>query len=159
MSENLHTVSTDSKIKDLSYFDSNGSDMNKIKKTAATTTQIFDTDTWFDDNYGIEYLTKEYRGNGEGLTTGVKNQITKETPDSALRDELLDAATNNMTNCISIPTGVQKDYFRKTLNSATSMVFHRKSGLPLSSSPAPLRRGKNDFGYDASINTPKAIKR
>lgn len=159
MSENLHTVSTDSRIKDLSYLDSNGSAINKIKQTAATTTQIFDTDTWFDDNYGIEYLTKEYRGNDESLTTGVKNQINKETPDSTLKDELLDAATNNMTNCISIPTGVQKDYFRKTLNSATSMVFHRKSGLPLSSSPAPLRRGKNDFGYDASINTPKAIKR
>ena len=31
--------------------------VNKIKQTAATTTQIFDTDTWFDDNYGIEYLT------------------------------------------------------------------------------------------------------
>ena len=158
MSENLYTVSTDSKTKDRSYLDSNGSDLNKIKKTAATTTQIFDTDTWFDDNYGIEYLTKEYRGNDESIRTAVNNQITKETPDSALRDELLDV-TNNMTNCISIPTGVQKDYFRKTLNSATSMVFHRKSGLPLSSSPAPLRRGKNDFGYDASINTPKAIKR
>ena len=65
----------------------------------------------------------------------------------------------NINNGISIPTMVQKDNLRKTLNSATSMVFHRNTGLPLSSSPAPLRRGAHDFGYDSSIDTPNAIKR
>jgi len=58
-----------------------------------------------------------------------------------------------------IPTTVQMDCFRKTLNSATSMVFHRTTGLPLSSSPAPLRKGKTNFDYDCSINTPTDIKR
>lgn len=74
------------------------------------------------------------------------------------KEELYKCATN-INNGISIPTMVQKDNFRKTLNSATSMVFHRNTGLPLSSSPAPLRRGAHDFGYDSSINTPNAIKR
>ena len=74
------------------------------------------------------------------------------------KEELYKCATN-INNGISIPTMVQKDNFRKTLNSATSMVFHRNTGLPLSSSPAPLRRGAYDFGYDSSINTPNAIKR
>ena len=59
----------------------------------------------------------------------------------------------------TIPTMTQMDSFRKTLNSATSMVFHRSTGLPLSSSPAPLRKGKNNFDYDSSINKPTDIKR
>ena len=58
-----------------------------------------------------------------------------------------------------IPTTVQMDSFRKTLNSATSMVFHRSTGLPLSSSPAPLRKGKSKFDYDSSISKPTDIKR
>merc|ERR1719394_1921928 len=58
-----------------------------------------------------------------------------------------------------IPTTNQMDSFRKTLNSATSMVFHRSTGLPLSSSPAPLRKGKSKFDYDSSISKPTDIKR
>ena len=58
-----------------------------------------------------------------------------------------------------IPTTNQMDSFRKTLNSATSMVFHRSTGLPLSSSPAPLRKGKGKFDYDSSISKPTDIKR
>ena len=35
----------------------------------------------------------------------------------------------------------------------------RVSGLPLTSSPAPLRRGKGKFDYDSAISTPHDIKR
>jgi len=86
------------------------------------------------------------------------DKIFSENNIEPTKEELYKCATN-INNGISIPTMVQKDNFRKTLNSATSMVFHRNTGLPLSSSPAPLRRGAHDFGFDSSINTPNAIKR
>ena len=38
------------------------------------------------------------------------------------------------------------------------MVFQRRTGLPLTSSPAPMRRGIK-FDFDSGINTPKDIKR
>jgi hypothetical protein len=39
------------------------------------------------------------------------------------------------------------------------MVFHRRTGLPLTSSPAPLRRGRDKFDFDDSITSPHAIKK
>lgn len=38
------------------------------------------------------------------------------------------------------------------------MVFHARTGLPLTSSPAPLRKGKICFDYDSSLNSVTAIK-
>ena len=46
------------------------------------------------------------------------------------------------------------------LNSPPRTVFHLKTGLPLTSSPAPLRRGPSSrFDYDASLSSVAAIKR
>ncbi|KAI5643741.1 hypothetical protein NE865_04333 [Phthorimaea operculella] len=50
------------------------------------------------------------------------------------------------------------DRFRWRFDSAASMVFHTKTGLPLTSSPAPLRRGNNCFDFDDSINGISGIK-
>ena len=58
----------------------------------------------------------------------------------------------------SVPSSNKKNAFRKSLNSATSMVFHRRTGLPLTSSPAPMRRGVK-FDFDSGISNPKDIKR
>lgn len=58
-----------------------------------------------------------------------------------------------------IPTINDQEVFRKSFSSATSMVFHGRTGLPLTSSPAPLRKGKNKFEYDSSITSPNDIKR
>jgi len=57
-----------------------------------------------------------------------------------------------------IPSSNKKNAFRKSFDSATSMVFQSRNGLPLTSSPAPMRRGIK-FDFDISINTPKDIKR
>ena len=57
-----------------------------------------------------------------------------------------------------IPSSNKKNAFRKSFDSATSMVFQSRNGLPLTSSPAPMRRGIK-FDFDVSINTPKDIKR
>lgn len=58
----------------------------------------------------------------------------------------------------AVPSPNKMVAFRKSFDSATSMVFHRHTGLPLTSSPAPMRRGIK-FDFDSGINTPKDIKR
>ena len=58
----------------------------------------------------------------------------------------------------SIPSSNKKNAFRKSFDSASSMVFQSRNGLPLTSSPAPKRRGIK-FDFDCGINTPKDIKR
>ncbi|XP_045528950.1 protein FAM214A isoform X1 [Pieris brassicae] len=57
-----------------------------------------------------------------------------------------------------IPSPTEMDRFRWRFDSAASMVFHTKTGLPLTSSPAPLRRGNNCFDFDDSINGVSGIK-
>lgn len=59
---------------------------------------------------------------------------------------------------VPIPSASAKAQFRRSLDSATNMVFHSKTGLPLTSSPAPLRKGKR-FDYDSTLNCIAAIKR
>lgn len=58
----------------------------------------------------------------------------------------------------TIPSPSEMDKFRWRFDSAASMVFHTSTGLPLTSSPAPLRRGNSCFGYDDSINGISGIK-
>ncbi|KAG6444310.1 uncharacterized protein LOC115456454 isoform X2 [Manduca sexta] len=57
-----------------------------------------------------------------------------------------------------VPSPSEVDRFRWRFDSAASMVFHSKTGLPLTSSPAPLRRGNNCFDFDDSINGISGIK-
>uniref|UniRef100_A0A6B0U9B0 Putative secreted protein n=1 Tax=Ixodes ricinus TaxID=34613 RepID=A0A6B0U9B0_IXORI len=37
-----------------------------------------------------------------------------------------------------VPTAAERAQFRRSLDSATSMVFHQKTGLPLTSSPVSM---------------------
>lgn len=75
-------------------------------------------------------------------------------------------STDNFSSCdgrsspsSDVPSISEMDKFRWRLDSAASMVFHSRTGLPLTSSPAPLRRGKSCFDYDSSINSVSGIKR
>lgn len=58
----------------------------------------------------------------------------------------------------SVPSTSDQTNFKRILNNSTSMVFH-KTGLPLMSSPAPVRKGKTCFDFDASIGSVTDIKR
>lgn len=60
---------------------------------------------------------------------------------------------------IDIPSALEQAQFKKSLDNATSMVFHSRTGLPLTSSPAPIRRGNSCFDFDSSINSVSAIGR
>ncbi|KAJ9593975.1 hypothetical protein L9F63_014616 [Diploptera punctata] len=57
-----------------------------------------------------------------------------------------------------IPSALDKAKFRQSLDSAASMVFHCRTGLPLTSSPAPVRRGTSCFDFDSSLNSVSAIR-
>ena len=75
-------------------------------------------------------------------------------------DGFTDEALDDDENRNGIPSSNDKDTFRKSFASATSMVFHRHTGLPLTSSPAPLRKAsKGKFEFDDSLTSPNNIKR
>lgn len=71
----------------------------------------------------------------------------------------IDGKNGANENSSNIPSALEQAKFRKNLDSAASMVFHSRTGLPLTSSPAPVRRGKSCFDFDSSINSVSAIKR
>ncbi|XP_076765412.1 atos homolog atossa isoform X1 [Xylocopa sonorina] len=79
------------------------------------------------------YSTAKVRSNGSA-----KDNTTVE------EDETVDKA---------VPTAIEQERFRRSLENAASMVFHSRTGLPLTSSPAPLRRGSCCFDYDSSLNS------
>ncbi|GFT73069.1 protein FAM214A [Nephila pilipes] len=58
-----------------------------------------------------------------------------------------------------IPSAEKKAIFRRSLDSATSLVFHQRSGLPLTSSPAPTRKNGTCFDFDSTLTSVSAIKR
>ena len=69
-----------------------------------------------------------------------------------------DKRRNSIDEDESVPSANKKNAFRKSFDSAASMVFQRRTGLPLTSSPAPMRRGIK-FDFDSGLTTPKDIKR
>lgn len=70
-----------------------------------------------------------------------------------------DDASEEKNGSSNIPSASEQAKFKKNLDSAASMVFHSRTGLPLTSSPAPVRRGKSCFDFDSSINSVSAITR
>ncbi|CAL1686542.1 unnamed protein product [Lasius platythorax] len=74
----------------------------------------------------------------------VRNNNNKEDIAETGEDETVDK---------SVPSALEQERFRRSLENAASMVFHSRTGLPLTSSPAPLRRGSCCFDYDSSLNS------
>lgn len=90
-----------------------------------------------------------------------RQKITFDDLGSTNCDKNSDEKSKDLVNgqIIDVPSQVEQARFRKNLDSAASMVFHSRTGLPLTSSPAPVRRGKTCFDFDSSINSVSAIKR
>lgn len=59
--------------------------------------------------------------------------------------------STNVPRTRPIPTLSEKIDFLKSLDTAATRLFHRKTGLPLTSSPAPLRKGQDRFDFDSSL--------
>lgn len=58
-----------------------------------------------------------------------------------------------------VPSASEQEQFRRSFENAASMVFHSRTGLPLTSSPAPLRRGHCCFDYDSTLNSVSSKRR
>lgn len=87
------------------------------------------------------------------------NQHKAKLNDEADNEKNVSKSNENGTIVIDIPSPTDQAKFRKSFDNAASMVFHSRTGLPLTSSPAPVRKGKKCFDYDSSINSVSAIKR
>nr|CAD7411037.1 unnamed protein product [Timema cristinae] len=96
-----------------------------------------------------------------------KSPLVMVPPPNALPDHTYsskhaeDGAQENWeiyTHDRSIPSALDKAKFRRSFDSAASMVFHSRTGLPLTSSPAPVRRGTSRFDFDSSLNSVSAIR-
>lgn len=98
-----------------------------------------------------------------GATEEEKKLAMAYSPEMEVHEEGTDDEVEVICNSkggkgVPIPSASEKAQFRRSLDSATNMVFHSKTGLPLTSSPAPLRKGKR-FDYDSTLNCVAAIKR
>ncbi|KAK9884074.1 hypothetical protein WA026_005012 [Henosepilachna vigintioctopunctata] len=112
----------------------------------------------------IRYLKMKELSNNSDMKVDKKNFVTRKITFENFKNATEEAASNSdlfdKQNCPNgvIPTAVEQAEFRKNLDNAASMVFHSRTGLPLTSSPAPVRKGKTCFDFDSSINSVSDIK-
>ncbi|XP_076389061.1 atos homolog atossa isoform X3 [Megachile rotundata] len=101
-----------------------------------------------DDGSNLSKLRKDSvstAGKNNGyLSSKLRNGVHGKGDSLSDEEETLDKA---------VPTAIEQERFRRSLENAASMVFHSRTGLPLTSSPAPLRRGSCCFDYDSSLNS------
>lgn len=106
-----------------------------------------------DDNDHSSYITaKTATGkclNGNCL---IKTELQKYSEDEC------NGNVDAISQCRKeVPTASDKAKFRRSLDSAANLVFHSRNGLPLTSSPAPMRKGTR-FDFDSSLTSVSAIK-
>nr|XP_046912725.1 putative uncharacterized protein DDB_G0282133 [Dermatophagoides farinae] len=94
----------------------------------------------------------------------LKNNNAKQNTESILSSNDIAitaaaAAAGPSIHTHTIPTVAEKEQFQRSLDSATTLVFHRRSGLPLNSSPAPIRKSGTCFDFDSSLTSVNAIKK
>ncbi|XP_018562882.1 protein FAM214A [Anoplophora glabripennis] len=91
----------------------------------------------------------------------VRQKLTFDDVDRSASSETCDRSSSGIRSkegTVGVPSPSEQAKFRKNLDNAASMVFHSRTGLPLTSSPAPVRRGKSCFDFDSSLNSVSAIK-
>ncbi|KAF7267274.1 atos homolog atossa [Rhynchophorus ferrugineus] len=84
--------------------------------------------------------------------TGARKRISFEGEDDAEGNKV------GGSQACDIPSATEQAKFRRNLGNAASMVFHSRTGLPLTSSPAPVRKGQTSFDFDSTLNSVSAIK-
>jgi hypothetical protein len=62
-------------------------------------------------------------------------------------------------SCQPVPSSQEVAGFRSCLQKSANAMFHSKTGLPLQSSPAPIKRtSSSSFDYDSSLTSVRSIK-
>ncbi|XP_054280359.1 atos homolog protein A-like [Macrosteles quadrilineatus] len=87
-----------------------------------------------------------------------KEELKCQQVNNCLVEEFSNLDLNKRVETPQVPSALDKAKFRRSLDSAASMVFHWRTGLPLTSSPAPLRRTSQRFDFDSSINSVSSIR-
>lgn len=79
---------------------------------------------------------------------------------STKNSEIVHTPPTSVGQTVPVPSAQETALFRRSLRSAACMVFHCRTGLPLTSSPAPLRRRHDSarFDFDSSLNSVSAIR-
>ncbi|XP_015179762.1 PREDICTED: uncharacterized protein LOC107068148 isoform X1 [Polistes dominula] len=149
-----------SRIHSTNYTEDHCTNVNRLYSTNQTT--VNDKDEC-EDQTNRDNKTH----NKDPVSSAVKN-ISSLTPISSLQSNFSSSKirTNNqkavgLSSNIeedenidkAVPSAIEQERFRRSLENAASMVFHSRTGLPLTSSPAPLRRGSCCFDYDSSLNS------
>lgn len=138
------------KIRDISNVQHN---LHKYKARQKITFQSEDEDDDEDDN---DEDDDEHKSNIKSLQLEDEELLNFANFEDKTVDLTQKGRESNNAG-IDIPSASEQAKFRKSLDNATSMVFHSRTGLPLTSSPAPVRRGKSCFDFDSSINSVSAI--
>lgn len=132
------------------------------------------------NHYCDKMLTKKFvRKNGDfddnAISTGARKKITfdglftdfnktckpcsiqpvRESTNKVieLEDDTAEHATTN-----GLPLSNEPVKIKRNLGNSIPSAFDDRTGLPLSSSPAPVRKGQSRFEFDSSLNTVSAIK-
>lgn len=102
---------------------------------------------------GKKDITILQKNNLATLTTAQNGRPSSKIRNSNHKDGAIAETGDDETVDKSVPSALEQERFRRSLENAASMVFHSRTGLPLTSSPAPLRRGSCCFDYDSSLNS------
>ncbi|XP_015127431.1 uncharacterized protein LOC107048652 [Diachasma alloeum] len=119
---------------------------------------VDDPDCSGDSSYSnsTNYKFKDFNNHHEASETAVSSTIGEGEEDDDVEEEIRkiqEVRGEEETSDCRVPSAIEQERFRRSLENAASMVFHSRTGLPLTSSPAPLRRGSCCFDYDSSLNT------
>ncbi|XP_011309220.1 protein FAM214A [Fopius arisanus] len=101
------------------------------------------------------YVFRDFSNHHEASERAISSTVGAEEEDD-VEEEIrkIQDTRGEEEGCESrVPSAFEQERFRRSLENAASMVFHSRTGLPLTSSPAPLRRGSCCFDYDSSLNT------
>lgn len=105
-----------------------------------------------------QYIRKKFKARQKLTFTDGSEDNRDKLRDKYFQDKLTALKKNEAEKELyDVPSPTEQAQFRKSLDNATSMVFHSRTGLPLTSSPAPIRRGKSCFDFDSSITSVSAI--
>nr|XP_027195371.1 protein FAM214A-like [Dermatophagoides pteronyssinus] len=147
------TTTTSSKTNNEPVFSSSSSMLTSTTSTTLTSTN----ENSFKTNGNCESFENHSNSNDNLIKN--TDDIIKKSNDIAAAAVAGPSSSSTTPITYTIPTVAEKEQFQRSLDSATTLVFHRRSGLPLNSSPAPIRKSGTCFDFDSSLTSVNAIKK
>ncbi|CAH1789359.1 unnamed protein product [Owenia fusiformis] len=119
-----------------------------------------------EDRYSPQSVTHFVRSPTDGVVVPGFHGMVKSLSTSLLRsimrkDNSAQSVGDGQVDSIGrrVPSAQEKATYRKSVDSSSNIIFHHSTGLPMQSSPAPMKKRTHErFEYDHSLNTVKSIK-